>query len=493
MTAPIAGANGGGPAPAPLGARVAGQGALLLAGLGASQMLSFLRNALVGHMLSKGDFGIAATLTLMLQMVDALSDLGADRLIVQAPDGDAPRLQAVGHTLLVGRGVLTGLLLLAAAPLLTHFFRLPDARWAFEAIAIVPVIRGFQHLDTRRAQRHLDNRRLMLVEVVPQAATLLLAYPMLQAAPGFAAVVWLSLLQAAMTLAASHTLAERPYRLAADRDLVMRFLVFGWPILASALPLAATFQGDRLVIGRLLGMEPLAAYSTAFMVTMVPGLIAAKIANALLLPLLAERRRSGIALAGRYRQACDATTLAASLYLAGFVVAGGAVLPVAFGRAYTGLGSLVGWLALMWALRMLQAVPGMALMASSRTRPLLVAGLIRAAALLPAYLAARSGGGLDGVAIAACCGEAASLAYIAWRAGRLEPGLAALLLSRAALLLPVGLVALAAVDALPRPDALAPALAAALLLGAGLAAAALTLSTTLRDLVRPLVARALPA
>lgn len=473
--------------------RVAGQGALLFAGLGASQGLSFLRNALVGHMLSKGDFGIAATLTLMLQMIDALSDLGAERMLVQAPDGDEPRLEAVAHALLVARGALTGLVLLAIAPLVVRFFRLDDALWAFQAIAVVPVVRGFQHLDSRRAQRRLDNRPLMLIEVVPQATVLLLALPVLVAAPGYAAVLWLSLLQAAMTVAASHALSERRYTLAFDRAVVGRFLAFGWPILASALPLAAIFQGDRIVIGRLLGMEPLAAYSTAFMVTMVPGLVAAKAANALMLPLFAERHRRGQPMLSRYARMCDVTALAAVLYLTGFVIAGGAVLPLAFGRHYAGLGDIVGWLALMWSLRMLQAVPGMALMAAGRTRPLLVAGLVRAATLLPAYLAARHGAGLAGIAAVGCLGELASLIYVAWATSRIEPGLAPALLWRTALMLPAALAAVGVAASLPAGAGLAATLSAAASLSTVVGAIGILLSPSLRGLVRPLVARALPA
>lgn len=476
-----------------LRSRVASQGALLAVGLGASQALSFARNALIAHMLSKGDFGIAATLTLMLQMVDALSDLGVDRLLVQARDGDEPQLQAVAQALLVARGIVTGLALLIVAPTITRFFRLDDALWAFQAIALVPVVKGFQHLDQRRDQRRLDNRGVMLIEVVPQAAVLALTLPVLAFVPGYAAAVWLALAQAILAVATSHVLARRRYRLALDGANVRRFLAFGWPILASALPLAAIYQGDRIIIGRLGGMEQLAAYSTAFMVTIVPGLVAAKIANALMLPLLAQTCRAGAPMLPRYRQMCDATALAASIYLAGFLVAGGAVLPVAFGPQYAGLADVVGWLALMWALRMLQAVPGMALMAASCTRPLLVAGLLRAAALLPAYLAAQSGAGLAGIAAVGCLGEVVSLVYVAWRAARLETGLAAALLSRTAALVPAGGAALVAVAALPPHASLLASCSAAASVTMLLAGLALLGSSALRSLARPILARAVPA
>ena len=86
-------------------ARVARQGALLFSGFALAQAMSFARNAIVAHWLSKGDFGIAAAILLLLQLLETLSDLGADRLIVQARDGEEPRLIATAHATLVLRGV----------------------------------------------------------------------------------------------------------------------------------------------------------------------------------------------------------------------------------------------------------------------------------------------------------------------------------------------------------------------------------------------------
>ena len=473
--------------------RVAGQGALLIAGLGAAQALSFVRNALIGHALSKGDFGVAASITLILQMLEALSDLGADRLLVQARDGDEPRLQANAHVLLVLRGVVTGLALFVLAQPLAHYFRVEHALWAFQASALVPLVKGLQHLDVRRAQRRLDNRGTMLVEVVPQAIALLATVPVLRLDASFGAVVWLSLAQAALAVVVSHMLAVRPYRWAFDSAGLQRFLAFGWPILASAIPLAVIYQGDRMAIGRLLGMEALAAYSTAFMVTMVPGLMAAKVANALMLPLLAEAHRAPHGMRGRYGLMCDVTALGASIYLAGFLVAGGDVLPLAFGANYAGLGGVVGWLALMWSVRMMQAVPGMALMAAGRTRPLLVAGMLRAAAIVPAVLAALTGLGLEGIAAAGCLGEVASLLYLAHRVERCEAGLSAPLLSRTSLMAPAALLALALSGALPQPGGLLVTLPAAALLAVVLALAAVVASAELRAALWSRAARPQPA
>lgn len=421
--------------------RVAGQGALLMSGFAAGQILSFGRNAMLGHLLSKGDFGTAAVLTLLLQLLDSLTDLGVDRLIVQAPDGDAPRFVAANHTALILRGLVIAAILLVASGPIAAFFAVPDAASAIAAIAIVPFIKGFQHLDARRAQRHLDNRPFLWIEVVPQAVALALTWPVVRYVPDFHAVVWLSMAQAATTLLVSHVVAERRYAVAFDRAIFQRLLDFGWPIWLSAFPLIAVYQGDRIVIGHVIGVEGLGGYSAAFMVAMVPGLIAAKVGQSLMLPVFSAARDEPAKLARRFAVMTEATTILAAVYLMTAMLLGGWILQVAFGPNFAGLGGVMAWLAAMWAVRMLQAVPGMLLLSMGETKPFLVAGIIRACALIPAAAVAVYGLGLEAVAAIGFAGELASLVYITWRMDGQVQGLSGLFARRGMLLIPAALAA----------------------------------------------------
>lgn len=443
--------------------RLTNQGALLFAGFAAAQGLSFIRNALIGHGLSKGDFGIAATITLILQLIETLTDIGSDRLIVQAADGDDERFVANAHAVNAFRGVLTAALLFVAAGPVAEFFGVPHIRWALEIAALVPLIKAFLHLDCRRAQRRLDNRPQLMIEVLPQAAALAATIPLVASSGGYAVAVWLSLLQAAAMVLLSHVLAERRYWIAVDPSVIRRFVSFGWPIWLSAFPLIAVYQGDRIVIARLSGMEDLAAFSAAFMITMVPGLIAAKVGHALMLPVLSGTRDIPAVFARRFARLAEVTALATSLYLLLFISAGGAILPLAFGPNYNGLGLVVGWLAVMWGLRMMQAVPGMALMALGHTRPLLIAGLIRASTLPLTVAVALQGFGLAAIAASGVAGEIASLLYVAWRLDREQRGAMRALLCRVLALAPaivIGVICAALYS--PQLGILAPVAAAAL-------------------------------
>lgn len=466
--------------PRTLTSRVAGQGALLFSGFAASQLMSFARNTILAHAISKGHFGIAAILLMMLQLFDTLTDLGADRLIVQAPDGDEPRFVATQHTALALRGFLSALLLLVIASPIASFFGIPDAAWAFSVIAVIPFIKGFQHLDTRRAQRRLDNKPYMLLDLVPQAVALAITLPVLRVETSYEAVVAIGITQALAFLFISHALAQRPYQLAWDGAILKRLIDFGWPIWLSSFALIAVYQGDRILIARLFGMEDLASYTAAFMIAMVPGMIAAKVGHSLMLPLFSEARDHADLFKSRFIALTEATVAVAGCYLAGFILAGGMVVRVAFGPQYAGLDTLMAWLSLMWAMRMLQAVPGMALMASGQTKPFLFAGLIRAGALVPALALAYRGFGLEAIAAAGAVGELASLIYVTWRIEDEQKGLAAAFAKRALFLIPCGLAALLCLAVMDGANSATAAAAALTLVLACVAALALSLFPSLK-------------
>ncbi len=400
--------------------RVFSQGMLLFSGSAIAQVCSFLRNAILGHLLAKGDFGVAATLTMVLQLIESLTDVGADRLIVQAPGGDAKRFIATAHSVLIGRGVLTAVLLYLSSGPFCRFLDIENARHAFELIALVPLIKGFMHLDTRRAQRGLNNGPQVVIEVIPQAVALLLVLPAVMMHPDYTAVASVSVAQAVTFVIASHAVAKLPYAVALDHRVLQRLAAFGWPIWLSAIPMFAVYQGDRLFVGKFYGMEALAGFSVAFLFTMVPALIIAKVGHALMLPLLTSERKNAHSFASRFARLSSVTSLAAALYLIVFGIAGGSVVPYAFGANYHDLGVLTSWLALMWVIRMIQVTPGMAVMAHGETRPFLVAGIVRACALPLTLMLAIYQFSVEWLAAAGAAGELASLIYIVWRAGHIN-------------------------------------------------------------------------
>ncbi len=404
-----------------LGRRLFGQGSLLFLAIASAQLFSFLRNAILGHWLSNGDFGIAATITLTLQLLESLSDTGADRLVVQADDGGSRPIMSAAHTVFIMRGLITSLVLFVFAGQIAEFFTIPEAAWALRAVALVPLIKAFIHLDMRRRQRRLDNIPFAIIEVVPQLTALIVTVPILDWHNNFSAVVYIAVIQAATALALSHALAKTTYETSLDLAALKRLAAFGWPLWLSAIPLIVVLQGDKIIVARFFGMEALAGFNAAFMICMMPALLASKLAYALLLPVLAAEKSRAPAFTLLYRNLSLVAVAAAIGYMALFATLGGWLVKLAFGPNYAGLSGLTIGLAMMWALRMTHLVPTISLLATGHTRSILYAGLVRVSALVLALLAAMNGLGIEGVIGAGIIGELMTLIFVLGAAHRLCP------------------------------------------------------------------------
>jgi len=477
--------------------RIAGQGTLLFVGFSAAQILSFLRNAVMAHVLSHGDFGVAATIFLVLQLIDVMTDFGVERFVLQDREAGDDRVIGAAHTLQLVRGLLSAALLYLSAGALARLFQVPEATWAVELMAIILVLKGLSHLGLRLRQRHLDNRVAVLVEVVPQVVSLAVVALLLPVRPVYDVAVWGALAQAVTVLALSHGLARGPFVLGCDREAMSRLFRFGWPAWVSALTAVAVLQGDRAIIGAVLGNEALASFTVVFMITMVPSLIAGRIGQALMLPMLAASRDDATAFRAQFDLVCRVMTLAAIAHVVLFAAAGDQLVRLAFGENYRDLGLLVLVVAGIWGLRIVQVAPVVAFMALGQTQPVMLAGMIRAAVLPAGLMLALDGFGLATIALVGLAGEVLALAAIAWLVERRRAGLGRATMRYAAVLAPIAVSAYVLAIALEKGLGLGPAAQ----LGVGLVATVLAVIVTiaanpaLRALalsLKALIARRLP-
>src|SRR5664280_1016720 len=90
-------------------------GLSLSAGQVASQACSFLRSVILGRLISPTNFGIAATFAMTFWLLDMISNLAADTLLIQSKEGDDQRFENTAHLWQAGRGVVNALVLFAVA------------------------------------------------------------------------------------------------------------------------------------------------------------------------------------------------------------------------------------------------------------------------------------------------------------------------------------------------------------------------------------------
>jgi O-antigen/teichoic acid export membrane protein len=368
---------------------------MILSGNAAASLLLLARNLIVARLIPVEDYGVAATFALVMALVEMASAFGLQQQIVQSAAGDEPRFQAALQGFQLFRGLVSGLVLFALAAPLARFLGIPQVIWAYQLLALVPVLTALQHFDIHRQTRQMRFGPMLWTGALPALASVLVIWPLAIWFGDWQIMLYSILVQAALGTLVSHLLAERPWRIVFDRAITFGALRFGWPLLANAVLMFAVFQGDRLIVGRELGMAALGVFSMGVTLTLTPTLILAKSVQNLMLPKLSEAQGDAEAFARIASLTFEITLFSSLCFFAGALLLGPLVTDLLLGPRFAALWPLIAVFALGQALRMLKAAPAIVALARGRTGNAAAANLLRAAALPVCWWVLSAGGTVE--------------------------------------------------------------------------------------------------
>jgi O-antigen/teichoic acid export membrane protein len=361
---------------------------LLTVGEGVVYGSSLIRNMILARMLTKADFGIAATFALVVSLLEMSDKLGMARFVVRDKEANEPDFIAAAHLVHLAVAAVSSIVIVACAVPLSTLFGISEHRRAVLFLAFVPLCRGFEHLDVRRFERSLRFAPSLLVEAVPQLVITAAAWPVAHWLGDYRAVLVLLLTKGLISCSVSHGLAEQPYRWRLHGPYIRRMLKFGWPLVVNGFLTFGVFQGDQFLIAARYTITDLAPYAAAAALTMAPSFFFGRVFNSLMLPVLADVQDNSTALTRRYKQVLALTTVFAVVCALTMILGAESLMRLVYGTAYSGAGLLLAWLAAANAFRNLRLAPALAAMAKGDTQNQMISNGWRVTALLPAAVLA---------------------------------------------------------------------------------------------------------
>lgn len=386
--------------------------ALILSGNAAGALMTLARNLIVARMITVEHYGIAATFAIAVSIAEMMSNFGLRQQIVQSAEGEDARFQAglQGFSLL--RGVAAGAALFLLAGPMSDFLNIPEVAWAFQIMALVPVMNAAVHFDVQRLTRAMRFWPMVLTGTVPQLFALLAIWPLSLWFGDYRIMLYSILVQSALTLVTSHIVAESPFRMVLDRALIRKSVAFGWPMLVNGALLFAVFQGDKLLVGRELGMAVLAIFAMGMTFTLTPTLLMAKSAQNFFLPQLsaAGRADDSFAFDSLARAVVQVGLLNGVLLVAAIVVLGGPLVDLLLGDRYAPLQGILTSLAVLMAFRVFKSGSTVVALSRGQTSNAMLANLLRVASLPVVWWVLTQGGGLRDLILVATLAEVAGFA-----------------------------------------------------------------------------------
>jgi O-antigen/teichoic acid export membrane protein len=376
------------------------RGALLFFSAGLiSQASALLRYVVVARLLGPEQLGLAAALTVTAGFFDMISDTGSDRFLIQDRYGGTMEVQKLVQLVFVCRGILVAASLAIFAIPIAGFYNSPRLAEGLAVVAIVPLIMGFLHLDTRRVQRSHDFRSEAICVFTSESIGLVCAVIAAWLLRDFKAVAYGLIARAIARVVCSHILAWRPYRLGWDRAHAPRLARFATPLMLNGLMLFILSQGDRVIVGRHLGITELGYYSTIMLLIVYPSNAVAMYMHAIFVPMIAARRdsrseqdRSGDRLGGQ-------TLMLALAMAVGFAIVAPPMVPILFGSRFAQPALLIGLIGILQAARFLLSWPTTAALAMGRSTTVLISNIAHLLIFPGAFIGMRLIGGLSGVVV----------------------------------------------------------------------------------------------
>ncbi|MGY4827984.1 oligosaccharide flippase family protein [Sphaerotilaceae bacterium SBD11-9] len=324
-----------------------------------SQVIRLAGNLALTRFLMPEAFGLMAVISTIVLALGLLSDIGSGTIIVQSERGADEDFLHTAWTLQVIRGFavwLMGLMIAAvlsigqAHGIFAQGTVYDDARLPlFVAVSTFGmVIWGFVSINGKLAERSLDLKTVSLVDLSVQVISLVAMVAIAFVTRSIWALVLGGLITAVLQCAFTHSFLKGPRaRFRLEPHAVKELIGKGkWVLLSSLLGFVAS-NGDRILLGGMIGSAALGLYSIAFgLATIAPSALSAVLAK-VIYPAFSEVVRERPAeLEKTYRKFQQAADACVGFVAGMLFVASNAIVAFLYDARYHDAGHIFGILAI---------------------------------------------------------------------------------------------------------------------------------------------------
>jgi O-antigen/teichoic acid export membrane protein len=340
-----------------------------MGGYAASQVLRFIGNLALAHLLIPDAFGLSTLVSAFLTGLHMFSDIGIGPSIIQSPHGDEPGFLSTAWTIQVFRGFALFVCSIGLAYPVALFYQAPELKWLLPAAGLTAAISGFNSTAVFTLNRRLAMARLMILNLVGQAASTLAMIGWALFSPTVWALVGGGVVGALVYTVASHRLiTERRDRFAFDREAAKALMHFGrWIFVSTALTFFVS-QGDRLIFGKMIPLAALGVYSIGLVMASIPSQAIASLALSVVFPAFSERVRTGQPMGPTIARLRVPVMLLAGYVVAGILSAGPTLIGLVYPPTYGEAAWIVQFLAVAALFQVGTSLSGSALLALGQSR-----------------------------------------------------------------------------------------------------------------------------
>lgn len=246
-------------------------------------VLAVLKSVILARLLTPESFGLMGLCAIVIGTMETFTRPGIGQALIQR-QSSFEEARDTAFTLLLVRGLLLALLLVALAPFAARFYNSAELGPMLKMLSIVFVVGGLLNINTIARQKELNFRHLTYANQISAflgtIITIVGAYILRN--------VW-ALVIGQISTATIHSLLSYYFipgkpRIRINNKIAFELLAYGKFITASSVVLFAATNIDTAVIGKVLGTETLGYYVLAFTFANLVTSNISKLASGIMMP-----------------------------------------------------------------------------------------------------------------------------------------------------------------------------------------------------------------
>jgi len=234
-----------------------------------SRVVAFLKMAVIARILTPAQFGIYGIATLILALLEILTETGINVILIQSKKG-IDEYNNSAWVVSIIRGVIISLCLIASAPFIASFFNTPSAMNILLLISLVPFIRGFINPAEVKFQKDLKfhyefwfRTAIFTFDAVVAVITVILTHSVYS-------LVWGLTAGALLEVIISFTMIKPLPKLNIRKDYFNEIFHKGKWITAYGVLSYIAENGDNFTVGKVMGASALGIYEMAYNISTLP-------------------------------------------------------------------------------------------------------------------------------------------------------------------------------------------------------------------------------
>ncbi|MFC1660014.1 lipopolysaccharide biosynthesis protein [Gemmatimonadota bacterium] len=316
--------------------RTVSAGQWQVASRGVQAVAQFGVGILLARLLPPEDFGVVALALVFTGFAKLVSNLGLGPAVIQHRNL-TPRHIRLAFTLSVLFGLVMAGALFLSAPAIGAVARSDPLPGVLRVLALLFLAAGGEAVARALLRRALDFRHLFVIDITSYFAGYgLVAVSAAFSGLGFWSLVFGALAQAYISTALTLFFARAPMRpllaLAEAREL----LTFGASVSANGIVNYISRNGDKFLVGRMLGEASLGLYSRAFTLVMLPLNHVSGVLNAVLFPAFSEIQGDRSRIRSGFIMSVQLAALITGPIVAGMLVAAPHMIRGLYGDPWVG-------------------------------------------------------------------------------------------------------------------------------------------------------------